>query len=82
MTPGRQFHFRMPEPMAVKLDAIKSAFPVLPTPVLMRLLLSATLNRPMAAQVKAIQSEIRRQPESRTKGEIENVPTIATGRRH
>ena len=66
---SRQFHFRMPQQMATQFDATTSGFPALPTPVLMRLLLAATLSRPMAEQVKAIQDEIRRRPpESRTRG--------------
>lgn len=66
MTPGRQFHVRMPEPMAERFDSLRSEFPALPTPVLMRLLLSVTLNRPLTEQVKAIQHEIRREQASRT----------------
>src|SRR5581483_4827656 len=52
---GRQFHFRMPKPMARQFDVIRSDFPSLPTPVLLRLLLAATLNKPMSAQVRAVQ---------------------------
>lgn len=78
--PGRQFHFRMPAEMAERFDTLRSEFSSLPTPVLIRLLLSSTLNRPLSKQIRAIQSEIRRRPPD--PGEKLNEPAIAVRRGH